>query len=119
MFKKDTENYDIGRIDVYMRSLVQSSDPNTNVFLFKNYSLNGFKVRSRFGLTMAKLGDINDDGFNGTNASTRPIPLVNSKERKLQFHLLSIKISPWLLRMMARMEAELCTSFTAVLRAFK
>lgn len=107
MYKKDTENYDIGRIDIYMRSLVQSSDPNTNVFLFKNYSLNGFKVKSRFGLTMAKLGDINDDGFNGTIQPKEPF--LRAKTIKTRIF---IKISPWLRRTMERMEAEQSTSST-------
>ena len=58
MFKKDTENYDIGRIDVFIR------DKKAKGFVFKNIQINGFKSRSRFGNTLAKLGDTNDDGFN-------------------------------------------------------
>lgn len=61
MFKKDTENYDLGRVDVFMRE--KTDDPNE--FLFRTVSINGFKSKSRFGTTIAKLGDINDDGFNG------------------------------------------------------
>lgn len=59
MYKKDTENYDIGRIDIFIR------DKASKGFVFKQITLNGFKSRSRFGNTLAKLGDVNDDGFNG------------------------------------------------------
>lgn len=59
MYKKDTENYDVGRIDVYIR------DKKAKGFVFKNIQINGFKSRSRFGNTVAKTGDTNDDGFNG------------------------------------------------------
>lgn len=59
MFKKDTENYDVGRIDVFIR------DKKAKGFVFKNIQINGFKSRSRFGNTLANLGDTNDDGFNG------------------------------------------------------
>lgn len=60
MFKKDTENYDIGRIDIFIRE-----KKNPKSFSFRQVSLNGFKARSRYGTSLAKLGDINDDGFNG------------------------------------------------------
>lgn len=59
MFKKDTENYDLGRIDVFMRDKKQKG------YSFRQISLNGFNAKSRFGTSLAKLGDINDDGFNG------------------------------------------------------
>ncbi|CAF0823367.1 unnamed protein product [Brachionus calyciflorus] len=58
MYKKDTENYDLGRVDVFIR------DKKSQGFVFRQITLNGFKARSRFGATLAKLGDINDDGFN-------------------------------------------------------
>jgi hypothetical protein len=61
MFKKDTENYDIGRIDVFTRDI---SNKKSN-FVFHQKTIYGFKTRSRFGNTLAKLGDVNDDGFNG------------------------------------------------------
>ncbi len=61
MYRKDKENYDIGRIDVYIRNI---KFPNELKFINKN--IDGFKAASRFGLTLAKLGDVNDDGFNGT-----------------------------------------------------
>lgn len=64
MFKKDTENYDIGRIDVFIREKKTGTTPKS--FSFRQVSINGFKARSRFGTSLAKLGDINDDGFNGT-----------------------------------------------------
>jgi hypothetical protein len=60
MFKKDTENYDVGRIDIFMRDT-----SNMDEFKFKKTSLNGIRSKSRFGFNIAKLGDINDDGFNG------------------------------------------------------
>jgi hypothetical protein len=60
MFKKDTENYDIGRIDVFIRDNNKKSN-----FVFHQKTIYGFKPRSRFGNTLAKLGDVNDDGFNG------------------------------------------------------
>ncbi len=60
MFKKDTENYDIGRIDVFIRD-----SSNKKSFVFHQKTIFGFKARSRFGNTLAKLGDVNDDGFNG------------------------------------------------------
>lgn len=60
MFKKDTENYDMGRIDVFLR---EKKSPRS--FSFRQVSLNGFRARSRFGTSLAKLGDINDDGFQG------------------------------------------------------
>ena len=60
MFKKDTENYDMGRIDVFLR---EKKSPRS--FTFRQVSLNGFRARSRFGTSLAKLGDINDDGFQG------------------------------------------------------
>jgi hypothetical protein len=59
MFKKDTDNYDIGRIDVYIR------DKKANGYVFKTLQINGFKSKSRFGNTIAKIGDSNDDGYNG------------------------------------------------------
>jgi hypothetical protein len=59
MYKKDTENYDIGKIDVYLR------EKKSKGFLFRQITLTGFKAKSRFGTSLAKLGDINDDGFNG------------------------------------------------------
>lgn len=59
MYKKDTENYDIGRIDVFLREKKHRS------ISFRQISINGFKAKSRFGTSLAKLGDINDDGFNG------------------------------------------------------
>lgn len=58
MFKRDTENYDIGRIDIYIR------DKKSKGYVFKNLQINGFKSKSRFGNTLAKIGDSNDDGFN-------------------------------------------------------
>lgn len=61
MFKKDTENYDIGRVDIFVR------DKKSVGFVFKKHTLFGFKRRSRFGSAITKLGDINDDGFNGNN----------------------------------------------------
>ncbi len=61
MFKKDTENYEIGRIDIYIREKKEKG------FTFKNIKINGFKPKSRFGNTLAKLGDVNDDGFNGSS----------------------------------------------------
>jgi hypothetical protein len=61
MFKKDTENYDIGRIDVYIR------DKKSKGYVFKTLQINGFKSKSRFGNTLAKIGDSNDDGYNGLN----------------------------------------------------
>lgn len=60
MYKKDTENYDIGRIDIFLREKKSQKS-----FSFRQISINGFRVRSRFGTSLAKLGDINDDGFNG------------------------------------------------------
>ena len=60
MYKKDTENYDIGRIDIFLR---EKRQPKT--FSFKQITIYGFKAKSRFGTSLAKLGDINDDGFNG------------------------------------------------------
>ena len=68
MFKKDTDNYDIGRVDIFLR---EKKSPG---FVFKQITLYGFKARSRFGSTIAKLGDINDDGFNGNNKT-----LIQSK----------------------------------------
>ena len=61
MYRKDKDNYDVGRIDVFMRD---SKYPNQ--FKFINTSIDGFKPASRFGYSIAKLGDVNDDGFNGT-----------------------------------------------------
>lgn len=61
MFKKDTENYDLGRIDVYLRDTSKS----ITEFHFKKITLNGFKSKSRFGNSLTKLGDVNDDGYNG------------------------------------------------------
>lgn len=61
MYKKDTENYDIGKIDVYIR------DKTASGFVFKQTTIMGAKAKSRFGTSLAKLGDINDDGFNGNN----------------------------------------------------
>ena len=60
LYRKDKENYDIGRVDIYMRD---SKHPNELRFINKN--IDGFKPASRFGFTIAKLGDVNDDGFNG------------------------------------------------------
>lgn len=60
MYKKDTENYDIGRIDIFLREKRQPK-----AFSFKQITIFGFKAKSRFGTSLAKLGDINDDGFNG------------------------------------------------------
>ncbi|RNA01315.1 Integrin alpha pat [Brachionus plicatilis] len=62
MFKKDTENYDIGRVDVFIR------DKKSNGFVYKRVTLYGLKSRSRFGSAICKLGDINDDGFNAIAA---------------------------------------------------
>jgi len=59
MFKKDTENFDMGRVYVYLRQ------KNKKDFQFAEIVLNGFKAKSRFGTTLAKIGDVNDDGFNG------------------------------------------------------
>lgn len=59
MFKKDSENYDIGRVEIFIR------DKKSNGFIFKKNTLYGFKSRSRFGSAITKLEDINDDGFNG------------------------------------------------------
>lgn len=36
-----------------------------NQIKFINKKIDGFKAASRFGYTLAKLGDVNDDGFNG------------------------------------------------------
>ena len=58
MYKKDTENFDVGQIDVFIR------DKKSKGFVFKRTTINGFKPKSRFGSTIAKLGDVNDDGFN-------------------------------------------------------
>ena len=57
MFKKDTDNYDVGQITVFMR------DAKYAGFVFKRTVLNGFRAKSRFGSTLAKLGDVNDDGY--------------------------------------------------------
>ena len=58
-FKKDRDNFDVGRVDVYIR------DKKSKGFTFKNIQLIGIRPKSRFGQTLAKLGDTNDDGFNG------------------------------------------------------
>lgn len=63
MFKKDTENYDVGRIDVFIRDITNKKSKDN--LLFNRKSIIGFKARSRFGNTLAKLGDVNDDGYNG------------------------------------------------------
>jgi hypothetical protein len=34
-------------------------------YVFKHSFLNGNIARGRFGTTVAKLGDVNDDGYNG------------------------------------------------------
>jgi hypothetical protein len=62
MYKKDTENYDIGRIDIFLREKKQQ---HVKSYSFRQISINGFRAKSRFGTSLAKLGDINDDGFNG------------------------------------------------------
>lgn len=54
------DDYDMGRVDIYIRQLVV----NVNGFVFKQITLKGFKAKSRFGTAIAKLGDVNDDGFN-------------------------------------------------------
>jgi hypothetical protein len=36
-----------------------------NQLKFINNQIDGFKPTSRFGYSIAKLGDVNDDGFNG------------------------------------------------------
>jgi hypothetical protein len=61
MFKKDTENFDVGRVYVYLRK------KSIKEFQFSKFVLNGFKAKSRFGTTLAKIGDVNDDGFNGNS----------------------------------------------------
>ena len=58
-FKKDRDNFDVGRVDVYIR------DKKSKGFTSKNIQLIGIRPKSRFGQTLAKLADTNDDGFNG------------------------------------------------------
>ena len=66
MYSKDTDNYDIGRIDIYIRLKKKPfKSDNKNEFKFKHLTVLGFKARSRFGSSLAKLGDTNDDGYNG------------------------------------------------------
>jgi integrin alpha 8 len=60
MFKKDNTNFDLGRVDVYIRDL----SSGTLKFKSSSISIDGFQAKSRFGSTLAKLGDVNDDGFN-------------------------------------------------------
>ena len=59
MYSKDRSNYDIGRIDVFIREM---NEKNKSELYFKNIKIDGFKSKSRFGSTIAKLGDINNDG---------------------------------------------------------
>ena len=61
MFKRDTDSYDLGQVVIFMRE--KSSSMSNDEFNFRRVKLNGFKARSRFGSTLAKLGDVNDDGF--------------------------------------------------------
>ena len=44
-------------------TLIAGVDNQSNVF--KTIQINGFKSKSRFGNTIAKIGDSNDDGYNG------------------------------------------------------
>jgi hypothetical protein len=71
MFKKDTENFDIGRVYVYLRH------KNKKNFEFSRLVLNGYRAKSRFGTTLAKIGDVNDDGFQGNSS-------INSKENRIK-----------------------------------
>jgi hypothetical protein len=60
MYRKDKDNFDVGRIDIFIRDKKFPSE-----YKFTMQSINGFGVRSRFGNTLASLGDVNNDGFNG------------------------------------------------------
>ncbi len=60
LYRKNREKFDIGRIDVYIRD---KRYPNEYKFL--EQKIDGFDIKSRFGHTVAKLGDVNNDGFNG------------------------------------------------------
>jgi hypothetical protein len=64
MYSTDPKNYDIGRIDVYIRKKKKLYNRKSE-FEFKHLVILGTKARSRFGTTLAKLGDTNDDEFNG------------------------------------------------------
>lgn len=59
-YRSDKENFDIGRVDVFIRD-----SSNIKSIRFTNSKIFGFKQKSRFGATIAKLGDVNNDGFNG------------------------------------------------------
>ena len=63
MFRATAETYDTGRVDIYLREGSSSSSSNPNEFSFRHISLMGAQARSRFGSTLARLGDLNDDGY--------------------------------------------------------
>lgn len=52
-------NYEVGRVYVFYQGKSRSES------FLENDALDGFKSKSRFGLSVASLGDINLDGFGG------------------------------------------------------
>ncbi len=62
MYRSDTDprQFDLGRVDIFIREQRRTDAE----FRFRHSFLTGTEPRARFGATLARLGDLDNDGFN-------------------------------------------------------